>query len=630
MRVNEIRPEDRKKYDGMSEPQIRAIVQMRLELYHTLRAACERQPLAAKGYELWNAYVKQAGIAHDRIVKGVLDERAAAELFLEAAHDFLEKDGDGSISDQVQHTIRGLREAKKGNGFDEWPDPDFSRIEELRLPAVLFDWDAVPPSWHDWIKQAAADCGCPVDFTYANLLAIASCAFGNTYRASPWGDWVERPHLWMMNIGVPSSNKTPALDPFLKAARSIEKRAMPKYVAAMQEWQAAKNEFKAELSEWKAVRLRIAKRNDDHRRKREPEEEMPEQPADTTGPEPRPLRLVVGDTTVEELQDLLAHNPRGLTVMRSELSGFMGSFGRYSSNAAPDKAFYLESYDGRTYVVDRRKNKLPIQIPYNSLAVVGGIQPDKLRPMFESKESRDGFTARFVYIYPDSIPPEPRDPSRSSCVGELDAALTKLWHLSFDEDYNHREIPHVIRLDAEAAKILQAVRQEAYQADKEGADAGIVIDWRGKNGGRLLRLALIIEMLIFAKSDRPHPYNTGNQGQQTFVISGQSAAMARRYLTYCQQMMYRALGELAATDAQRDAGAIGRHILRNNLATINERDLYRSEGFHQFRKEAVRKAAFKTLADAAWLRKARKPAPKGGRPSGEWEVNPKVFGPHGD
>jgi hypothetical protein len=614
MRVEEIRPEDREKYATLSEPQIRAIVGMRMDLYQAIRAARDSEPAAAKGYELWNAFLAQRDIALDHIVKGVLDKDAAVELFEEAAQDCI------ATHDSVEtaYAIRTLREAKQANGYDEWPDPDFGPIAELRLPAVEFDWEAVPESWRPWIEHAAADSGCSVDFTYANLLAVGSSAFGNTYRASPWGDWVEPPHLWMMCIGKPSSNKTPGLDPFKSSVDNIEKRETPKYTAALQEWQLAKEIAKVALAEWKAD-CRTA------HKKGEPRPEIPQETIPP--PKPQQKRLIVGDPSVEEVQGVLAHNTRGLVLIRSELAGWIGSFGRYSGNAAPDKSFYLEAFDGKSYVVDRVKHEMPTRLPYNSLAVVGGIQPDRLRPMFEDKNARDGFTARFIYIYPDPIAPKPRDPASPSCVGELDAALTKLWHLDWDHDRDGKDIPHVIRPDAEAAAILQRVREQGFQADEQGFDTGIVSDWRGKNPGRLLRLALTVEMLTWAKSGRDHPYNTGMYGHQSLVITGESARRALAYLKYCERMLYRALGEMAVPATQHDMAALAQHILQNRLATVNERKLYKSEGFHWLRKESVRKSTFKALVEAGWLRRIRKPGSQGGRPSGDWEVNPKVFGP---
>jgi hypothetical protein len=389
-------------------------------------------------------------------------------------------------------------------------------------------------------------------------------------------------------------------------SKNIEERALPKYLAAMEEYRELREIAKVALADWKT----------DCRKAHKEGRERPPIPKEVVRlpPKPNPQRLLTSDTSVEEVQDLLAENPRGLVYLRSELIGFISSFGRYTGNAATERAFYLESYDGRAYVVDRKKNELPTRIPYNSLAVTGGITLDRLVPVFKDENNRDGFTARFLYIYPDRTPPTPCDPGRQSCVGELDDALTRLWLLQFGEDYDRRGIPNILRPNADAIPILEAVRQETYQATQQEAESGIVLDWLNKNPGRLLRIALVLEMLVWAKGTSPH---------RPTEISAENMERARRYLQYCKLMVYRVLGELVATDAQRDAAAIGRHILKHQLIAINEREIYQTQGFSRLRDQAVRKAAFKELTQAGWVSPRKRTGP--GRPSGDWEVNPKVL-----
>ena len=59
--------------------------------------------------------------------------------------------------------------------------------------------------------------------------------------------------------------------------------------------------------------------------------------------------------------------PRGLLMVRDELSGWLGGFDKYGGGGA-DRAFAIEMYGERSYVVDRVKHPEPIRIPHLILA----------------------------------------------------------------------------------------------------------------------------------------------------------------------------------------------------------------------------------------------------------------------
>jgi hypothetical protein len=128
-----------------------------------------------------------------------------------------------------------------------------------------------------------------------------------------------------------------------------------------------------------------------------------ERPADAEVPDqpPRP-RVIAMDTSTEALQRLLADNPRGLLHVRDELAGWLGSFDRYGGNGA-DRSFYLQCWNGGAYVSDRIKfNGVPLRIEHASLAILGGMVPDRLRAA--RADADDGLPARFIFVWPDPVP----------------------------------------------------------------------------------------------------------------------------------------------------------------------------------------------------------------------------------
>jgi len=487
---------------------------------------------------------------------------------------------------------------------DTWPEPDMRLVDDDRAPEPKFDWDAVPPTWRAWLEGTAEECSAPPDYVVANLFGIASAVVGNSRRVSPWPGWVEQPHIWIANVGRPSSNKTPALAPFKRVCAVLEKDAQPGHCAEMRRWKSECEHARAVADEWKqSVKIALKEGTP-----------SPEMPANAEEPPEPPLpRLMIADATTEEAVNILTHNPRGLALVRSELAGWLGQFDRYSGTGS-DRAFYLECWDGGSHMVDRVKHKrVPMRVPYASLAIVGTMQPDRLRDIFSGPD--DGLAARFIYIWPDPVPP--RRPIGAGAEGRaafLLDAFRRLRALDWDRDSNGEPAPKVLRLDAEALDVLDQIREEVATANR--TDTGIIAGWRGKNPGRLLRLALVIEMLEMA----------ARGGVEPEIITGETTRRAADFLDYATAMMMRAVGELAHTEAQRHAARIARLILAEKPSIFNERALYQREGFSDSRDKDRRTAAFGELQTAGWIRRANHA--RTGRPRGDWEANPCLFQGH--
>ena len=136
--------------------------------------------------------------------------------------------------------------------------------------------------------------------------------------------------------------------------------------------------------------------------------------------------------------------------------------------------------------------------------------------------------------------------------------------------------------------------------------------WRGKNPGRLLRLALVFELLQWAVAADAEP----------IVISREMTARAADFLDYAASMMSYVFQDLLVTDTERDAASLARFIKASGAPILNERKIYQKEGFHRLRVVQHRKSVFAKFVEAGWIRRAD--VPTGGRPRGDWEVNPKV------
>jgi Protein of unknown function (DUF3987) len=484
-----------------------------------------------------------------------------------------------------------------------WPEPDRQLVEDDHTPPPPFDWEALPPAWRDWVKSTADDCGAPPDYVAATLISTASAIIGNARRASPWGGWVEQPHLWFALIGQPSTNKTVALAPFKAACNAIEKDAEPAHKEALKRYTEKKQAADAARHQWQEA-VKLAVKNN------EPPPPMPndaQEPAKPISP-----RVMISDASTEEVGSQLAGNHCGLVLVRSELSGWLGQFDRYGG-AGADRAFYLETWDGGSHVIDRVKfGGVPLRVPYASLAIVGNLQPDHLKKVFTG--INDGLAARFIYVWPQPVPPQ--RPDRSGAEGRfkmLRDAFAKLRRLNWDHNDFGEPLPMILRLEEPAVDILDRVRKEVFDANEvRGADA--MAGWRGKNHGRLLRLALVFELLQWAIAGDTEPMS----------ISKEMIARAADFLDYATNMMSHVFQDLSVTDADRDAASLARYIKASSVTVLNEREIYQKQ-FHSLRDVQRRKQVFFKLEEAGWIRRVE--ASTGGRPRGDWNVNPKIREP---
>jgi hypothetical protein len=484
-----------------------------------------------------------------------------------------------------------------------WPEPDMRLVEDDRAPAPVLEDDALPAGWGDWVTAEAEARGCPRDYVAAGLIVGASAWIGNARHAGATVTWSEPPHLWVALIGQPSTGKTPALRPIVEAARAMERDAEPQWEAASAEHDARAEAARTVQEQWQSE-VRAAVKRD---------EAPPARPAgaDAPPPPPRP-RVVAMDATTEELCRLLAEQPRGLLYMRDELAGWLGNHDRYGGHGG-DRAFYLEAWNGGAYVADRVKNHgAPVRIARTALAIIGGMQPDRLREALAGAD--DGLAARLTYVWPDPAPITvlTREGSSDALArrDRLRVAARRLYGLAMDSERSGEAAPRIMRLDRDAFALFDELRREAMARAR--SSRGLAAGWHGKTPGRALRLALVYELLAWA----------GGDGIEPLVVSADAMARAGGYLDYLAAMLDRVTVGLAIGQAEADAAVIARHIRADRAGALNERMLYQRPGWAWLRDAGRRAAALSVLAEAGWIRAAARAG--NGRPRGDWEVSPRL------
>jgi Protein of unknown function (DUF3987) len=339
-----------------------------------------------------------------------------------------------------------------------------------------------------------------------------------------------------------------------------------------------------------------------------------ELPAEAMEPEP-PIypHLMMVDATPEALGYNLTGRPKGVLQYRDELCGWLEGMGRYGGGKTTgERSFWIEAYGARPYKIDRVNFKdKPRFIPALSVSLFGGIQPERLASLFLRGDD-DGLTARILYSWPDPITLE-RPTAQQLSNPALDA-LRKLRDLTM-------ESRRVLRLSDDAADHFQKWRVANADAGEE--TSGMFRSWLGKLPGVVLRLALILRYLRWCSEDG------ATQEPDDIDLNTTRAAidLADGYFT---KMARRVFGDAASPEPERDAAAIARLIVARKIGAerggryvLNLRRDIQKKGINRIRTANQARLALDELREAGWVRPVA--VPTGGRPRGDYEVNPEAL-----
>jgi putative DNA primase/helicase len=239
----------------------------------------------------------------------------------------------------------------------DWEPP---RFDESR-PAEPFPLDVLPPELADFLSIAASCLTCPVDFLAVAALAIAGTAMGRSVAIKVKESWVETASLYAALVARPGATKSPALTMIARPLSRITDNLIREY------------------------RVELARATKDQ-------------------PKPTLRRVAVGDSTCEALAPILADNPRGVAMIRDELTAWATGMNQYKSGGkGSDRQFFLSAWSGTPVTVDRKHqmDRGPIHIPYPFLSVVGALTPEMIGELSDARSRDDGFIDRILFTMPD-------------------------------------------------------------------------------------------------------------------------------------------------------------------------------------------------------------------------------------
>ena len=210
-----------------------------------------------------------------------------------------------------------------------------------------------------------------VDFTSASFLTVFAAAMGNTWSVRFMTGWISRPIIYMVLVGSPSCGKTPPLQQAVAPLLKLDGEYDMIYCKEMETYRR-----------WERM---SAKQREKHSL---PEEmKMPQ----------RKCHVVV-DSTVEALIGALRDNPRGVLIYKDEIDSLLSNFNRYNGS---DEGYFLSLFSGTPFKYSRKSNNEHIFLANPYCSIIGSTQPGRLDEQFGGKRMMNGFSSRFLKVYPE-------------------------------------------------------------------------------------------------------------------------------------------------------------------------------------------------------------------------------------
>jgi len=474
-----------------------------------------------------------------------------------------------------------------------------------RPPVVPFPVDVFPEPVRRLVFQGAEAIGCPPDFLALAVLAVAGGVIGRSASLKLKDNYFATGCVFAAIIGPPSDGKSPALKMVAEPVRRIDED-----LAA--EWAEAKARYDRDMAEYEAGK---------RARKGGEGDPLPE-PA-----RPVPRRIGIDDATMEVIPVILADNPRGLVMIRDELTALVQGMNQFKSGKGNDRPIALKIWSSDAITKDRVGNAdhAPIRSPFPTLTIVGGLTPDMLGELADPRGRADGFVERFLTAYPDPQPvPEWSETGLPPETAEDWAGVVaRLWDRGL-RSHEGGPCPHVARLTpAGRAAWVSLYNAHAREMNADDFPPSLRGAW-GKFREYAGRLVLILALLHYAVDPTQDSVPIPEIGPRHVEDAWRLVAYFKSHVLRVRAAMRRdaGLGE--------DAGPILGWIRRTELASFPQSDLTRNLPRFRTDPESL-KAVLARLVEANVIRpRPEPPAPKGKRgrkPLPTFEVNPALHAP---
>ncbi len=359
-----------------------------------------------------------------------------------------------------------------------------------------FPIDLLPRWVADYVRAEAINVQVPLDLPACFAIGALSAVTGGNVRVTAWPGFRDACNLYVLIAAEPGELK------------SVVHRHVTAPIVAFERGRAAEraSEVRDRSSQRAVLEARLkraidqAARAEDERVRAEAEAKRRAAQAELdAAPELASPRLVVDDSTPEQLKTLLAQHGGRLAMLSAD-SGVFGNFVSKRYSADPNIEILLAAHAGDAVRVDRRGREEHLADP--RLVICVAVQPGVLSAAFRHPIARErGLFDRFLYSIPRSVVGE-RDLGRIPPA--MPARVREAWSAGVDElaaRYAFAEEPRELTLGASAREAFRAWRASIEPRRRVTGDLASMPGWASKLDGTALRLAGLLHVAGGASGD---------------------------------------------------------------------------------------------------------------------------------
>jgi putative DNA primase/helicase len=417
------------------------------------------------------------------------------------------------------------------------PEPTPPAPPYVPPPYVPPPLDLFPDFVKNYIREGGSTFDCDAAFFMSPLLSVAAAMIGNARSVRLKQDHVEPPIINTATIARTGSGKSPVLEAVTEPLRLRERKLI-------QENKEAQANFEDALAKWEA------RSKKDRAGGKKPKK-------------PPLLTCLMDDATIEAVASHLNDNPRGIALIKDELSHWFESFDQYHDRGGADVSRWLMLWMGTLFCLDRASGGgrgsrgRSYRIPDPRLSITGGVVPAVFKRLLTDDYFERGLPARFLFSMPSHNRP------RKYVDEDIPDLLKRQVRDLFDRlaalrpaRTKHGDFPALLGLAPEAKKTFIGFADECARRAFE-ANPREAAQW-SKLASYSARLALVGQLMRDPDAEQISP-----------EIMRAACDLARWFGLEAERI-YALIGE---TDAQRDQRKLVEFI-RARGGIVTERDVY--------------------------------------------------------
>jgi hypothetical protein len=283
---------------------------------------------------------------------------------------------------RVLALLEGLMQAERQQAEAE---DHQHRLRPPEAAAEPFPVEVFPSPLAQLILEGAEALPCPPDFIGVPMLSVLGVAIGTTRLLEIKPNWREGPRIYTAVVADPGSKKSPALDLAVRPLYAQQDHDYRAYQAQRQIYDEQVAQYEIDLAAWKKA-VHEGKASLEQRPLAPDEPVMPQ--------------IWTSDRTLEALAELLERNPRGVLMVRDELTGWALNMNQYKGGHGADRQAWLSFWSGAPVTINRKSRKQPMILPNPLVCVAGCLPPDVLGDLGDERGREDGFMHRILPSYP--------------------------------------------------------------------------------------------------------------------------------------------------------------------------------------------------------------------------------------